>query len=336
MKLSETTLGTYVQNAILVMYKNLLIHHLALGGPVQTADALTRLAAKAIGLGASGMEMLWRPVQNLTAKEEAKALRAAGATRSGFCIFNPGGDFGDPLSTNPDSQHIALRLVTEGMQHVVELRDQGIDVPVINGPWFFVLGSKPAQYDASSRKRAVEFLKRVAEFAETFKVRMAAESLQNAEDPLFRIVSRLLPIIEEVNSPWLGYNLDTFHEAKNGGYVPHSIRQLGERLFHFHANGIGQNVELEGRIPCGCQKYTLIEKGDQPASGPHSDVINWDECASALGAPREDRFVVLEPFCLEAVTAIEALRPGVVPVTNLEQIALSITNLANKGILLTN
>lgn len=304
------------------MYKNLLIHTLALSGPVKNADELKRIAETAVSLGAAGIELLFRPLQDIYPRVIAETLRSAGCTRASLCVAQLGDKDGDPLIK--ELRGPAAWLVKDAIVHVAELRNEGLNIDLVDGPWAYVLGKQ--DYPENATNEMVEFIKPIASIAERARVRLALERLQPSEDGVIRTMSRLKEVIDRVASPNVGIHEDTFHCMRNGEIPADAIETAGKKLFHFHANGIGANPD-HGRIPCGCHDYNI-------GGTTYTDVIGWATVSVAIGNTETAPLVCIEPFSEEACVAIPPLRTGIVPITHLDQLLESIKNLAEAGILI--
>ena len=195
-------------------YKNLLIHTLALCGGTPTLDVLRGVLKRAVALGATGIEFLFRPMPVLPAKDVARLYREEGCKGAGLCVFNPGGEFGHPLI--PHLRAPAVDLVTEAIQYAVELRDEGVNIRIIDGPLAFVLGEQTVPPRAI--EQAAEFGNIVAEIAARANITLVLELLQKSEDGAIRYPRVLAAIVDTVDSPYFQAHPDTFHLVKNGGH----------------------------------------------------------------------------------------------------------------------
>ncbi len=65
-------------------------------------------------------------------------------------------------------------------------------------------------------------------------VRIAVEPLNRYETPLLNTVTQGLDLIEKVGAENLGLLLDTFHMNIEEPLIEESIRNCGNRIFHFH------------------------------------------------------------------------------------------------------
>jgi sugar phosphate isomerase/epimerase len=80
----------------------------------------------------------------------------------------------------------------------------------------------------------VEALQECCGFAAGEGVRFALEPLNRYETDLVHTVAEGVELIERVGAPNLGLLLDTFHMNIEEPSIEASIRDCGERIFHFH------------------------------------------------------------------------------------------------------
>jgi sugar phosphate isomerase/epimerase len=80
----------------------------------------------------------------------------------------------------------------------------------------------------------VEAFKEVTARAAEAGVRIAVEPLNRYETPLVNTVIQGLELIETVGSENMGLLLDTFHMNIEEPSIEESIRNCGDRIFHFH------------------------------------------------------------------------------------------------------
>ncbi len=80
----------------------------------------------------------------------------------------------------------------------------------------------------------VEGLQECAQAAAQQGVRLALEPLNRYETDLIHTIEEGLELLERVGANNLGLLLDTFHMNIEEPNIEESIRQCGERIFHFH------------------------------------------------------------------------------------------------------
>lgn len=174
-------------------YTNLILHELSLGAPAKTIRQVEKMAETAASLGANGLEMLYNP--QMPAKGIAQALLKNGLKRGALCVANLGDKTGDPLvrAERPP----ALTLVCNAIERVADLREGGLDIDIVDGPFAFVLGK---QYKGNTFTPLVKFCAMVGNYARARDVRLALERLQKSEDGAIRHAERLQRLIAEVGA----------------------------------------------------------------------------------------------------------------------------------------
>jgi len=95
-----------------------------------------------------------------------------------------------------------------------------------------------ASTDGQSVERATDHLvaglREIAAAAATAGVRVAVEPVNRYESDLVRTVADGMRVVSAVGAENVGLLLDTFHMNIEEVSISDSIRQSGERLFHFH------------------------------------------------------------------------------------------------------
>ena len=98
-----------------------------------------------------------------------------------------------------------------------------------------IRGSTPkGQTHAQSMGYLVEALQECAAEAASYNVKYALEPLNRYETDLIHTVDEGLDLIERVGADNFGLLLDTFHMNIEEPIEEESIRQCGNRIFHFH------------------------------------------------------------------------------------------------------
>lgn len=128
---------------------------------------------------------------------------------------------------------------------------QFLGSPVISGPLYSYVGKTrllPARERLAERKRAVANLKELALYAQDHGVKLALEPLNRFEIDMINTVDQGLELIAEIDSPVVGFLLDSFHmhiEEKNSS---EAIRRAGSRVFHFHSCENDRGVPGTGQV----------------------------------------------------------------------------------------
>lgn len=309
-------------------YSRLIIHSLALTGPISNIEEVITTARTANHLGAAGVEYLLGNY-NIPPEGLAKAYLNTGCTKMTLCHANLDASKGNPLNGG-DEMRGRIEEITGVIEYASQLRDAGVDINTIDGPLLVLLGEQKNPSDAF--ERAIEFGDKLATIAQKHSIRLAVERLQPSEDGVIRSAEKLMHIVRSINSSLLGTHEDTFHALKNAGDCLDPLRRYGGKLFHFHANGIGVSKETDGRIPCGCRGFEV--ESESAETRLVDDIINWRAVATAFHehAPA-DCLIGLEPFSEKACGVIPPLRTGVVPIKGIGELRMSIENLAAAGLL---
>lgn len=144
----------------------------------------------------------------------------------------------------------------------------------VAGPLYAPLGKKrvtsPEQKKAEW-ERCVKNLRKAAEFASEHGVVIALEPLNRFETDFINIVSDAVRLVEDINHPAVGIQLDTFHMNIEEKSIPEAIRKAGKYAYHMHACENDRGTPGTGHIP-------------------------WKEVAKALKDIKYDRYVVIEAF----------------------------------------
>ncbi|MCA1572097.1 MAG: sugar phosphate isomerase/epimerase [Chloroflexi bacterium] len=161
---------------------------------------------------------------------------------------------------------------------------------VVGGPIYAPVGRTWLLDPAERRgtiKRLVEALKPVAEYASANDVTLAIEPLNRYETSLVNTVAQALEIVDEVDSPGCGVQIDTFHMNVEEKDVGAAIRAAGPRLVHVQV--------------CGNDR-----------GAPGNDHIDWTTVADALADVGYADSICIESFTAEnrtIATAASIWRP---------------------------
>ena len=147
---------------------------------------------------------------------------------------------------------------------------------VVGGPIYAPVG-RTWLLDPTERRatinRLVEALKPVAEYASANEVTLGIEPLNRYETSLVNTVAQALEIVDAVDSPGCGVQIDTFHMNVEEKDVGAAIRAAGARLVHVQV--------------CGNDR-----------GAPGNDHIDWTTVANALVD-----IGYAGPVCIESFTA---------------------------------
>jgi D-psicose/D-tagatose/L-ribulose 3-epimerase len=120
---------------------------------------------------------------------------------------------------------------------------------VLCGPCYSAVGKLTGEARTYEEwRRAVEGLKELAKVAEDCNVKIAIEPLNRFETYFLNTAEDAVKLVEEVESPYVGIHLDTFHmniEEKN---LYEAIKHAGKYLFHVHTCENDRGTPGEGHV----------------------------------------------------------------------------------------
>jgi sugar phosphate isomerase/epimerase len=93
---------------------------------------------------------------------------------------------------------------------------------------------KPGVASEQAMDRLIEALRECSEAARPHGIRLALEPINRYETTLINNAAQGLELIERVGADNFGLLLDTFHMNIEEPNIEDSIRQTGDRVFHFH------------------------------------------------------------------------------------------------------
>lgn len=93
---------------------------------------------------------------------------------------------------------------------------------------------KPGVDHAQAMNWLIEALRECSAAAEPFGIKLALEPINRYETTLINNATQGLDLIERVGADNFGLLLDTFHMNIEEPSIEGSIRQTGDRIFHFH------------------------------------------------------------------------------------------------------
>ena len=120
-------------------------------------------------------------------------------------------------------------------------------------------------------ERSIKSVKEIIKTAEDYGILYCLEILNRFEQFLLNTAEEGLAYIEEIESPILKLNLDTFHMNIEEDSIIDAIVNTGNKLGHLHIGECNRKVPGTGRMP-------------------------WDEIAQALKKINYSGRIVMEPF----------------------------------------
>jgi D-psicose/D-tagatose/L-ribulose 3-epimerase len=178
-------------------------------------------------------------------------------------------DTRDPIHPDPQVQQNGLRYLRECVDSLAALGGgpiAGASYTAAGRVYRATPEQKKREFDL-----CVKHMREAAEYAGDHGVVIAMEPLNRFESSFMSKTWEGLAVVEAVEHPALGINLDAFHiniEEKHFGAI---IESVGKRLFHFHACENDRGTPGTGHVP-------------------------WLEVATALKKIGYDRTLVIESF----------------------------------------
>jgi sugar phosphate isomerase/epimerase len=272
-------------------------HWLAyLGGVAPDERELLRQAAtSARRAGCTLFELACSPVNNLTARDTAWALKKAKMKCVSYCRFNPGdGSFGNPLR-DARARARALATLSGDLQFIGQLKDHGIEVPYITGPSFYGLSKKYDEPKAKLLDKLVAFGDDVGAMLAGTGVTFCPEYLRPSEDYVLESMDTTCGVIDRIGNPAIGLHADISHMLERGE-VPHDVLEMGgSRIKYLRAHGSKRQCPGVYRLD------------DDPEA---TDNVNWHQVACALNAINYRGPVVPRPMGQPIRDLVEDLGKG--------------------------
>lgn len=174
---------------------------------------------------------------------------AENAARTGLAVSLCGafGPTRDISSTDPAVRESARRYLEQCIDFAAE-----VGSPHVAGPMYATTGVArllPVEERAAQRRRAVDGLREVADYAAERGVRLAIEPLNRFETDLVNTLEQGVQLCELIGRPNVGLMIDSFHmniEEKNVG---DAIRDAADYIFHVQVSENDRGTPGSGHIP---------------------------------------------------------------------------------------
>jgi len=237
--------------------------NLLLYTPTISKDRLD-LVKKVADLGYDSVEVPFNDLSVLDAKATRAACEAAKVSLTSCCVMMPGTS---PTSTKPEERKAGVERLKQMVDITAEMGGK-----VVAGPLYAPVRELTGKARTDDEwKWAVEALRTAAEHAAKAKVTLAIEPLNRFETHVLNTVADATKLCQEVNSPALKVQVDTFHANIEEKDTAAAIRAAGPFLGHFHA----------------CEN----DRGT-----PGTGQVKWPEIFAALKDIGYDRLIVIESF----------------------------------------
>lgn len=128
---------------------------------------------------------------------------------------------------------------------------------------------QPGQSDLEFEDILTESVSQVLDYAEQIQTPMVMEQINRRDGDVFCSTERTMRFLEKFNSPWLQYNGDTYHMAKEDPDVPAAIRRSLSKLVLLHVSDAGRSI-------------------------PDDQHFNFYQAAEVLKQARYDKWVSIE------------------------------------------
>jgi D-psicose/D-tagatose/L-ribulose 3-epimerase len=244
-----------------------------------------RLAALAPRIRDWGFDVVELPIENPADWDPGRAadlLESLGLDTTTCAVMPPTRDL---VSDDPAVVAATLAYLRDCVRIAAR-----VGAGVVGGPIYAPVGQTwlmDADHRQATLRRLVERLRGAAEDAAAHQVTLAIEPLNRYETSLVNTVEQALEIVEAVDSPGCGIQVDTFHMNIEEKDVPAAIRAAGPRLAHVQV--------------CGNDR-----------GAPGNDHIDWPPAIRAIVDTGYDGPVCIESFTAEnrtIATAASIWRP---------------------------
>ena len=222
------------------------------------------LIPKVADMGYDGVEVPFNDLGVLDVKATAKAREAAGVGLTSCCVMLPGTS---PCSERPAERQAGAQRLRRMIDITAEMGGDAVAGPLYS-PVRYLTGRGRSD---DEWKWCVEGLGAAAEHARKANVLLAIEPLNRFETHVINTTADAIRLVEEVNSPHLTVQVDTFHANIEEKDTAAAIRAAGKRLGHFHAS-------------------------ESDRGTPGTGQVRWKEAFAALKELGYSRWITIESF----------------------------------------
>lgn len=171
------------------------------------------------------------------------------------------GAFGDQRDISSDDPKVR----EQGLQYIIDcikIADK-MGSPIFGGPLYSAVGkTRFISEEQKSIERAwcVENLKKAGKVAEDHGIILGVEPLNRFESDMINTVDQAVSLVEEVGSPNVKIQLDTFHNNIEEKDIPETIRKIGaDLLCHVQGNESDRGTPGTGNVDWAGIKAALTE-----------------------------------------------------------------------------
>ena len=101
---------------------------------------------------------------------------------------------------------------------------------------------KPGQSDREFEEILTDSVWQVLDYARQLQTPMVMEQINRKDGDVLCSTERTMEFLEKFHSPWLQYNGDTYHMAKEDPDISAAIRRSMGKLALFHVSDIGRSI----------------------------------------------------------------------------------------------
>ena len=224
------------------------------------------LISKVAEIGYDGVEVPFMDLESLAPQATRMAAEKAGVGLTSCCVLPPGASL---CSEDESERENGVELMSRMVDLTAEM---GGDV--MAGPLYSPVGEIKGRWRTEDEwKWCAECLSEVAGKAEKAGITIAIEPLNRFETYFLNTVEDALAMVDEVGSPALTLQVDTFHSHIEERDTGKAIRSAEGRLGHFHAS-------------------------ENHRGTPGAGQVRWREAFSALKEIDYSGWVTIESFAI--------------------------------------
>jgi D-psicose/D-tagatose/L-ribulose 3-epimerase len=188
--------------------------------------------------------------------------------------------------TDITSEHQAVR--EAGIAYLRQCLEtaQKIGSPILGGVTYAPWLQFPAAADLRPyRDRSAKALREVARIAEDLGVTLTLEVLNRFETFMFNTAAEGLEFLQQIDSPAVKLQLDTYHMNMEEDHLADAIRLTGSALGHFHCAASNRKLPGQGHIAwpeikqaldsVGYHGHMVVETFPNPAAETGRTVNTW-------------------------------------------------------------
>jgi D-psicose/D-tagatose/L-ribulose 3-epimerase len=222
------------------------------------------LIKKVADYGYDGVEIPFNDLSVLDPMATRSALVSARMGMTACCVMMPGTNLCSP---KPEERKAGVERIKTMVDITAEMGGEAVAGPIYS-PVGHLTGKGRTE---DEWKWCRDGLSAAAEHAEEAEIDLAVEALNRFETYVFNTQADVAKMCQEVDSPRLKVQVDTFHANIEEKDTAAAIRAVGPHLGHFHASESDRGVPGTGQVP-------------------------WAESFAALKDVGYDRWVTIESF----------------------------------------